>query len=78
MRDPVQEFRAAILAALGHAPEVIEPGKLHRFATRDRRGDSAGWCKLFADGRAGAFGDWRTGATETWTAADRASMTQST
>lgn len=75
MRDPVQAFRAAILAALGHAPEAIEPGKLHRFATRDRRGDAAGWCKLFDDERAGVFGDWRSGESHTWTA-ERAPMTR--
>lgn len=68
-------FRATIMAALGHAPEAIEPGKLQRFATRDRRGDSAGWCMLFDDLRGGVFGDWRTGRTETWTATDRRTMT---
>lgn len=69
--DPKGAFRAAILAALGHAPEVVEAGKLQRFATRDRRGDSAGWCKLFDDRRGGVFGDWRTGRTETWIATSR-------
>lgn len=38
-----QAFRAVLLGALGHAPAVIEPGRLHRVATSDRRGDSAGW-----------------------------------
>ncbi len=67
-------FRAAIMAALGHAPEAVEPGKLQRFATRDRRGDSAGWCMLF-DGQRGVFGDWRSGRVETWVASDRRTMT---
>jgi phage/plasmid primase-like uncharacterized protein len=75
MADPLQDFRAAILATLGHAPEVIEPGKLHRFRTSDRRGDSSGWCKLFDDCRGGVFGDWRAGFTETWAAADHRAMT---
>jgi phage/plasmid primase-like uncharacterized protein len=61
-------FRAAILATLGYAPEVIEPGRLHRFPTSPRRGDTAGWAKLFADGRAGVFGCHRQGVNETWTA----------
>ena len=52
MADSLQAFRAAILAALGHAPEVIEPGRFHRFGTSERRGDSAGWCKAFDDLRA--------------------------
>ena len=76
MYDPVQAFREAILAALGHAPEVIEPGRLHRFPTSDRRGDDAGWCKLFDDLRGGVFGCHRQGISETWSAADRAAMTR--
>lgn len=70
-----RSFRAAILAALGHAPEIVEPGKLQRFATSSRRGDSAGWCKLFADLRGGVFGDFRTGVTETWCSTNRSTMT---
>ena len=76
MADPMQAFRAAILAALGHAPGLIEPGRFHRFATRDRRGDDAGWCKLFDDLRGGVFGCNRQGISETWCAADRATMTR--
>lgn len=76
MSDPVQVFRAAILAVLGYAPEVIEPGRFQRFATSGRRGDTAGWCKLFADLRGGVFGCHRQGIDETWSAADRAMMTR--
>ncbi|HMO48160.1 MAG TPA: toprim domain-containing protein [Rubrivivax sp.] len=68
-----QSFRAAIFEQLGHAPEVIEPDKLHRFATSSRRGDSSGWAKLFEDGRAGVFGDWRTGFSQVWTASSASS-----
>ena len=75
MVDPLQAFRAAILAALGHAPELIEPGRFCRFATSERRGDSAGWCKLFDDLRGGVFGCYRQGVSEAWCAADRATMT---
>jgi putative DNA primase/helicase len=66
MHDPAQAFREAMLATLGHAPDVIEPGRLHRFATSDKRGDDAGWCKLFDDLRGGVFGCNRSGARETW------------
>ena len=76
MVDPLQAFRAAILAALGHAPEVIEPGRFQRFATSDRRADDAGWCKLFEDLRGGVFGCYRQGISEAWCAADRATMTR--
>ncbi len=71
-----QEFRAAVLATLGHAPVSIEAGRLHRFATSDRPGDSAGWCKLFADRRGGVFGCHRAAVSEIWIAADRASLTR--
>jgi phage/plasmid primase-like uncharacterized protein len=76
MHEPVQAFRLAMLAVLGHAPECIEPGRFQRFATSDRRGDSAGWCKLFEDMRGGVFGCYRAGVSETWCAADRAAMTR--
>jgi phage/plasmid primase-like uncharacterized protein len=74
MHDPLRAFRAAILAALGHAPEEIEPGRMHRFRTGPKAADRAGWCKLFTDCQAGVFGDFRAGVSETWTAIDRAQM----
>lgn len=69
-------FRAAILAALPEAnlPEMVEPDRLHRF-TNGRRGDRSAWCKLFADLRAGVYGCWRQGISETWTIINRESMT---
>ena len=76
MADPLKAFRVAILAALGQAPEVIEPGRFHRFGTSDRRGDGAGWCKLFDDLRGGVFGCYRQGVSETWSPGDRATMTR--
>lgn len=76
MHEPLHAFHDAILAALGHAPDAIEPGRFHRFATSDRRGDDAGWCKLFDDMRGGVFGCYRQGISETWSAADRSSMTR--
>lgn len=76
MTSPHDQFRSAILSALGHAPDLIEPGRFQRFATRDRRGDSAGWCKLFADLRGGVFGCYRQGVSATWSAADRNAMTR--
>lgn len=76
MTDALQAFRVAILAALGHAPEVIEPGRLQRFATSDKRGDSAGWCKLFADLRGGVYGCNRAGMSETWRAERDQPMTR--
>jgi putative DNA primase/helicase len=42
---------------------LIADGRIHRFGTRDRHGDDAGWYVLHdAYPRShGAFGDWRTG-----------------
>lgn len=75
MSEPLQAFRAAVLAALCYAPEVIVPGRLQRFATRDRRGDDAGWCLMFEDLRGGVFGCNRSGVRENWTAVSRSAMT---
>ncbi len=76
MRDAAEPFRTSILAVLGHAPDVIEPGRFQRFATSDRRGDTAGWCKLFDDLLGGVFGCYRQGISEVWNATDRATMTR--
>lgn len=77
MTDPCNDFRAAIMGEVGAAPEAIEPGKLQRFATRDRRGDDAGFCKLFDDQRGGVYGCNRQfpGQVFTWSAIDRDRMT---
>lgn len=77
VREAADNFRDAILAALGHAPELIEPdGQLHRFASNGKRGDAAGWYAFHSDGiPAGAFGDWRTGVSSTWVAQRRELMT---
>lgn len=74
--DAQEAFRLAIEESLGHSPAHIEPGKIMRFSTSDRRGDKAGWCIFFDDGRAGVFGDYRRGCTETWVANDRQAMTR--
>lgn len=75
MRDAHDNFRAAILAAIGQAPDVIEPGRIHRFRTSARASDKAGWCRLFEDGRVGVFGDFRTGMSSVWTEQGRKLMT---
>ncbi|MCZ6622831.1 MAG: hypothetical protein O7B35_01130 [Deltaproteobacteria bacterium] len=68
MEPVMQEFRNAIKAVGLEPPDVIEPGRLHRFSTNGRPGDSAGWCKLFPDMLGGIFGDFRTGLYEVWQA----------
>ncbi len=68
MHDPIEQFRTAIHNVGLNPLEVIEPdGKLHRFASNGKRSDDAGWYVFHDDGiPAGAFGDWRTGVSETW------------
>jgi phage/plasmid primase-like uncharacterized protein len=73
--DLIQQFRKATLAALGAAPELIEPGRIHRFSTSGRVSDKAGWCQLFEDGRVGVYGDFRRGMSSVWTAQRRELMT---
>lgn len=73
--DHIQLFRGAILTSLGAAPELIEPGRIHRFGTSGRANDKAGWCQLFEDGRAGVYGDFRSGMSSVWTAQRRNLMT---
>ncbi len=59
-------FRQAVLETLGHAPEVIEPGRCHRFPTKPHGGSRSGWCKLFDDLSGGAYGCFRLGISRTW------------
>lgn len=62
--DFPDEVRATIMANLGHDPGPIPVGKLHRFSTSRRRGDDAGWCIVFTDGRAAMYGCHRLGVRE--------------
>lgn len=66
MDDVRAVFLGAIRGLLGYAPITVEPGRMTRFPTSERRGDDAGWCLLFVDKRAGVFGDHRTGVSTTW------------
>ena len=69
MYDAIPQFRDAIRATGLEPPNVIEPGKFHRFpgigkGARNR----AGWCLLFDDCRGGCFGDWSTDLYKVWQA----------
>lgn len=74
---PEQAFQGAIAAAGLTPPDtIISDGKIHRFATNDRRGDDAGWYILHLDGiAAGSFGNWREGRSETWCSIERKAQT---
>lgn len=63
------DFRDAIRAAGLNPPDVIEPGRWHRFPGYGKaKGNTAGWCRLFADGMGGVFGDYSTELSEQWQA----------
>ena len=71
-----QQFGAA-MAEQGLVPsEIVAGGQLQRFdGPGEKRGKKSGWYVLHADGiAAGAFGDWRTGLTETWSAQGQRAM----
>lgn len=70
-------FSDCIRSVLGAAPDYIESNRLHRFSTNGKRGNSSGWCKLFADCRAGVFGCWRLGVSEVWSATAPGQMMRS-
>ncbi len=70
MSDTSEFFKLAISAAGFTPPEHIRQGKLQRFSSNGRRTDTSGWCRLFRDGRAGVFGDFRSGVTHVWVAKD--------
>ena len=67
MLEAIEQFRQAIRASGMEPPEVIELDKLYRFPGIGKcNGNTAGWCKQFADGMGGVFGDWSSNLTETW------------
>ncbi len=74
---PAFLFRDAIRATGIEPPdEIIADGQIHRFSTNGKHSKN-GWYVLHLDGvHAGAFGDWRTGTNETWTAAPAEKLPQ--
>ncbi len=78
MNDALSQFRDAIRAGGLEPPDVIEPGKLHRFPGMGKQnGNTAGWCRLFDDVLGGCFGDWSTGLSENWQAKREKPFSQS-
>ena len=85
MHDTTSQFHDAIRATGLQPPDVIVPGKFHRFpGIGKRKANKAGWCKLFNDCMGGCFGDFSSGLSESWqakrdrkfTKAERATFTR--
>lgn len=73
--DPITELQ------MDMAAHNLDPGRIevdeeiHRFPTNGRKGDKAGWYVCFRDPLAGAYGNWRTGETFTWSSVSQELMT---
>jgi putative DNA primase/helicase len=69
MINATEQFRDEIRSAGLIPPDVIEPGKFHKFPGEGKRnGNTAAWCKLFPDGTGGVYGDYSTGVSAGWQA----------
>ncbi len=77
MSNPTTEFES-VLREAGLTPgEIIADGTLHRCGTSDKPNGKNGWYIFHGDHPAsGAYGDWRTGMTETWTANGEKALTK--
>jgi len=64
--EPPEEFRVAMIEA-GLLPGDVTPdGLLRRCPTKQHPKSKNGWYVLYSDPPAGAFGDWATDLSETW------------
>jgi putative DNA primase/helicase len=75
----MSDFKAAFSTAMAkydlHPKEIIADGRLHRFSVNGDRG-RAGWYTLYGNGvPAGAFGNWKTGHSESWCYKKKLEMT---
>jgi putative DNA primase/helicase len=71
-----QNFLEAMRAAGMTPPTAIEPERFYRFPGIGKgNGNTAGWCRLFADGTGGVFGDWSSDISESWQAQRTQQMT---
>lgn len=69
MNNALLHFRNAIQATGLEPPNMIEPGKMHRFPGVGKGpSNQAGWCLMFDDGLGGCFGDWSSDLFRTWRA----------
>jgi phage/plasmid primase-like uncharacterized protein len=69
-------FRQVLEMAGLHPPAVIPPGEMIRFpGVGKSNGNTSGWAKLFADGQAGAYGDWASDLSGIWHAERSTRMT---
>lgn len=71
MHDLIDQFRQAMNSAGLTPPELIQPGRRHRFPGRQKSSKNrAAWCFMFDDMRGGVFGDYSSGLDGCWQAHD--------
>lgn len=72
-----QQFREVMINAGLTPPDYIKVGEIHRFpGVGKKKGNTAGWCRLFEDCRGGSFGDWSTDLNQSWQINDGINLTQ--
>jgi len=64
--NSAEAFRAVLIESGLTPGEVVPDGKLRRCPTIEKPRSENGWHVLHTDPPAGAFGDWGTGLSETW------------
>ena len=76
MNNNILQFIEAMQIAGLTPPSNIEPDKIYRFAGAGKgKANKAAWCKLFADGSGGVYGDYSTGLSTSWHATRDAPLT---
>lgn len=59
-------YEAFFEAGMTYPNIKMEPGRFNRFSTSKKRGDDAGWCRLFPDGTGATFGCFRDNKSFIW------------
>jgi putative DNA primase/helicase len=78
MNNNIGQFIEVMKLAGLSPPNVIEPGKFHRFPGKFKGNtNNSGWCKLFADGKGGVYGDYSQLLNAKWQAKSTAPLTPS-
>lgn len=71
MHDLIDQFRQAMISAGLTPPELIQPGRRHRFPGYQKSSTNlAAWCFMFDDMRGGVYGDYSSGLDGSWQAHD--------
>ncbi len=77
MIDTTDQFKTAMRQDGLTPPDVIEPGKWHKFPGYQKSAKNrAAWCYLFDDMRGGVFGDFSSGMESTWQASNSMPYTE--